>query len=50
MMTDEEFDELFNPSKSKETSLYDISETNSIENSLFKLRHKIRQRLNIIFE
>lgn len=46
MMTDEEFDELFNQPKPKETTLYDISETNSIENSLFKLR----KRLTIICE
>lgn len=37
-MTDEEFDELFSPSKQKEPTIDDLSKTLSIESALQKLR------------
>ena len=37
-MTDEEFDEIFNPHEPKKTDVYDISETRPVESALHSLR------------
>ena len=40
-MTDEEFNELFNQPKKKESAIDDLSETLSIESALQKLRESM---------
>jgi hypothetical protein len=41
-MTDEEYDELFNPKPVKQPQQNDISETRSVESSMWELRERLK--------